>query len=171
VTPYVFALIVHGVIGGIDVILNHELIARLPYQPAAASEERLHALRELLFGAAFASAAWYEWHGVLAWWIPALLLAELLVSIRDAIIELDIRVLPVTERILHVLLFVNLGVIFTTLAPAVLAWQALPSGLVHVDYGWASWTLSALAALAFGWAVRDGLSARKLSHPPLTAPT
>ena len=28
--PYLLALIAHGLIGGADVVLNHELIARIP---------------------------------------------------------------------------------------------------------------------------------------------
>ena len=58
--PYVYALIVHGVIGGIDVFLNHELLARLPSRPEAAGEERMHSARELLFALLFLSLAWWE---------------------------------------------------------------------------------------------------------------
>jgi len=61
VPPYVYALIVHGVIGFLDVVINHEF----------------------LFAALFASLAWCEWHGAFVWWIEALFAGELLVTARD----------------------------------------------------------------------------------------
>ena len=55
--PYVYALIVHGVIGFLDVAINHEWLAKLPSRPECVSEERLHSAREFLFAALFASLA------------------------------------------------------------------------------------------------------------------
>jgi hypothetical protein len=164
VPPFVYVLVLHGVLGGIDVILNHELLARLPKRPEAAPEERMHSARELIFAALFVSLAWFEWHGALAWWIAALFLGEVLVSARDVVIEGDIRVLPVPERVLHLFLFINLGVMMTLVGAALLLWHALPMELVRVDYGWASWLLSAMALLSFGWAVRDGIASVRLSR-------
>ncbi|MFL6674564.1 MAG: hypothetical protein ACJ8LG_14885 [Massilia sp.] len=155
---YVYALILHGVLGGIDVILNHELLARLPSQPGAGPEERLHAAREYIFAAIFASLAWFEWHGQLVWWIAALFLGEVLVSARDVVIEGDTRVLPVPERVLHLFLFMNLGALVVLVGSALLGWSGMPGGLARVDYGWASWMLSALAGGALAWAVRDSVN-------------
>jgi phosphatidylglycerophosphate synthase len=155
---YVYALLVHGVIGGMDVILNHELLAKLPARPNAGPEQRMHAARELLFAAIFVSLAWFEWHGPLAWWIAALFAGELLVSGRDVVIEGDTRVLPVPERILHLFLFMNLGVLLLLVGAALLEWGAAPAALVHTDFGWASWVMSLFALLSLGWAVRDGIN-------------
>jgi hypothetical protein len=155
---YVYALILHGVLGGIDVILNHELLARLPSQPQAGPEQRMHAAREYIFAAIFASLAWFEWHGQLVWWIAALFLGEVLVSSRDVVIEGDTRVLPVPERVLHLFLFMNLGVLVVLVGGALLGWIGAPTGLVRVDYGWASRVLSALALGSLAWAVRDSLN-------------
>src|SRR5206468_12962376 len=91
---YVYALILHGLIGGLDVFVNHEWLARLPQQPQAAEEEGLHSAREWIFCALFGSLAWCEWHGASAWWIAALLLGEVLVSARDVVVEGNTRVLP-----------------------------------------------------------------------------
>lgn len=71
--------------------------------------------------------------------------------------------LPAPERILHLLLFINFGAILVLLGERLLAWAALPTGLVAVDHGWASWLLTMLALVAAGWAVRDGLAARRLA--------
>jgi hypothetical protein len=155
---YVYALLLHGVLGGLDVIINHELLARIPSRPDAGPEERMHAAREVLFAAIFVSLAWFDWHGQLVWWIAALFLAEVLVSARDVVIEGDTRVLPVTERILHLFLFMNLGVLLLLVGAALLGWRAAATGLVRVDYGWASWVLSIFALLSLGWAIRDGIN-------------
>jgi hypothetical protein len=115
----------------------------------------------------FAALAWFEWHGALVWVVAAPLLGEVLVSMRDVVVEGNTRVLPVPERILHLFLFMNLGVVIILVGLALWDWSALPTGATRVDYGWASWVLSALAAIAFGWAVRDGMSA--LRHTRATS--
>ena len=159
--PFVYALALHGLIGGLDVIVNHELLARLPAQPWAGPEERMHSAREWIFFAIFASLAWFEWHGAAAWWIALLFLAEVLVSARDVVIEGDTRVLPKPERVLHLFLFMNLGALVVLVGQASLGWHALPTAVARTDYGWVSWVLSAMAVLTLGWAVRDGISALK----------
>jgi hypothetical protein len=153
---FVYALVLHGLIGGIDVVLNHELLARLPSRADTGEEEALHSAREFLFTLLFLALAWTQWHGALAWVIAALLLGEVLVSVRDVVVEGDIRILPVPERILHLFLFINLGVLITLTGIALWDWSALPTGIARIDYGWGSWALSALAVPALGWALRDG---------------
>ena len=157
--PFIIALIAHGFIGGADVIVNHELIAKIPSLPNSGPEEALHSARELVFAVLFVSLAWFEWHGAAALFIAGLVAAELLISTVDQALEFDTRLLPVTERVAHVVLFVNMGIVVTLVGQALLAWRGLPSGVVRVDYGMASWVLSGLAVLALGWSVRDGLSA------------
>jgi hypothetical protein len=57
----------------------------------------------------------------------------------------------------------------------------LPDGLAAVDYGWASWVLTAMSLLSLGWSLRDALSGaratrtkkqgdrRRGAHPPASA--
>lgn len=160
--PYVYALILHGVIGFLDVVINHEWLARLPSRRECALEEGLHSAREFLFAALFASLAWAEWHGSWAWWIVALFAAELLVSARDVVAEGELRALPPSEHLLHLFLFVNLGVLMSLAGQALLGWHALPAAVAPVDHGWASWVLTAMALGALGWALRDGIAALRL---------
>jgi hypothetical protein len=61
---------------------------------AQRAEQRLHSLREAIFGLLFPSLGLFAWHGWLAWWPVALLLAEILVSLRDAVVEGDTRAIP-----------------------------------------------------------------------------
>jgi hypothetical protein len=161
---YVYALMLHGVIGGADVIVNHEWLARLPQQPDAGPEERLHSAREFLFAGIFLSLAWFEWQGALVWWIAALFLGEVIVSACDVVVEGGTRVLPIPERVLHLFLFMNLGVVWVLVSFVLWDWSALPTGLAQVDYGWASRVLTGFALLALGWGVRDGVCAWRRSR-------
>jgi len=155
---FVLALLLHGMIGGLDVFLNHELLARLPAQAWAGPEERMHSAREWLFFAIFISLAWFEWHGAAVWWIVLLYLGEVLVSARDVVIEGNTRVLPTPERVLHLFLFMNLGALVVLVGQALVGWSGLPTAVVRTSYGWASWVLGVMAAGALVWAVRDGIS-------------
>jgi len=161
---YVYALIAHGVLGFLDVVINHEWLSKLPSRPECVAEERLHSAREFLFAALFASLAWFEWHGTFVWWIAALFAGELLVSACDVVVEGDVRALPASERFLHLFLFMNLGIMVTLTGQALVGWHALPTGLAPVSHGWGSWVLTAMALGALGWALRDGLAAVRLRH-------
>ena len=163
---YVYVLLLHGVLGFLDIVVNHELLAKLPKRGDAAAEETLHAARETIFACLFACLAWFEWHGAWVWWIVALLACEVLVSARDVIVEGDTRILPVSERVIHLLLFISLGVLMTLVGYALVWWHAGPTAVVPVDYGWGSWVLTAMSVLAFIWAVRDGVAAGRREKIP-----
>lgn len=158
-SPYIYVLLLHGVLGFLDIVVNHELLAKLPKRGDAAPEEALHAARETIFASLFACLAWYEWHGAWVWWIAALLLCEIVVSARDVIVEGDTRILPPSEQVVHLLLFISLGVLITLVAYVLVWWHGAPTAVVRVDYGWASWVLTAMSVLSFVWAVRDGVAA------------
>ena len=164
--PYVYVLLLHGVLGFLDIVINHELLAKLPKRGDAAEEEALHAAREVIFACLFACLAWYEWHGAWVWWIGGLLLCEVFVSARDVIVEGERRILPSSEQLLHLLLFISLGVLITLVGYALLWWHAAPTAVVRVDYGWASWVLTAMSVLSFVWAVRDGVAAGRRETIP-----
>ncbi|HZX28641.1 MAG TPA: hypothetical protein VFF16_16330 [Telluria sp.] len=166
--PFVFALLAQAAIGGTDVVLNHELIVQLPRQPSAYVEQHLHVLREALYAAIFLCLAWFEWHGGYGGVIVMLFAIELWVSTIDNSVEWDTRVLPRTERMLHVALFVNTGIMLALTGLALNSWMRLQPALAPVDYGWASWLLSLLALVSAGWAVRDARSVlRQKKRGPL----
>jgi len=162
-------LVLHGLLGGLDVVLNHELAERLPHRPGAAMEEALHAAREALFAALFLALAWFEWHGAAAWLVAAVIACEVVVSTWDSVLEDQTRRLPPLERVLHVALLINLGAYTTLLAPHWLAWRALPSAVAPVSHGWQSLALTALGLAAIAWCVRDALSSRRLRQAPAAA--
>jgi hypothetical protein len=163
---FVYALLLHGLIGGLDVFLNHELLARLPAQAWSAAEERMHSARECLFFAMFTSLAWFEWHGAAVWWIVLLYLGEVLVSARDVVIEGNTRVLPNPERVLHLFLFMNLGALLVLVGQVLVKWSDSPTAVVPTGYGWPSRVLAVMALGALVWAIRDGISARRVHFRP-----
>lgn len=159
--PLLF-LIVHGLIGGIDVVFNHELKERLPYAAFAKREEALHSLRELFFAILFFALAWYEWRGIFALGIIMLLALELLTTTIDSIVEDRTRQLSGFERVNHNLLFINSGIILVTLLPVLAAWTQMPTAIVQAAYGWKSDVLTVFAWLALAWSLRDLNRYRKL---------
>ena len=157
-------LAAQGVMGGIDTLLNHELIERLPYRPKARREIGLHSIREAIYATLFAGLAWFQWHGMAALAIVALLAAEVLVTASDELVENRTRVLPQNERVLHVLLTLNLGLVIAVMAPILSEWGSLPDGLERTDHGILSWVLTALALMAGAWSLRDLLAWRRLGY-------
>jgi hypothetical protein len=162
-------LVFHGVLGGVDVLFNHELVEGLPHRPGAGREEALHAAREALFAALFFSLAWFEWHGLLAWCIAAVVAAEIVVSTWDSVLEDRTRRLPAFERILHIALLINLGAYIMLLLPLLADWSGLPSGLEFRSHGWQSLALTALSIAAIAWCMRDAISSRRLAALPAPA--
>jgi hypothetical protein len=160
-------LVLQGVMGGIDTVLNHELLERLPYRVQARREIGLHSLREAIYAALFIGLAWHAWHGALAAVIALLLGAEVFVTATDEWVENHSRVLPSNERVLHVFLTLNLGLLIAVLVPVLLAWSSQPTALVATDHGWLSWALSALGATAAAWSVRDLAAWRRLRRARL----
>lgn len=156
-------LVVQGVMGGVDTLLNHELIARLPQRPEARTEIGLHVAREAIWAFLFLGLAWLAWHGALALVIAAVVVAEIAITAVDEFVENRIRVLPQNERVLHVFLTLNLGLIIALLAPILLAWRGHPTALVAQSYGVLSWILSGLALAAGIWSFRDLLAWRRLA--------
>jgi hypothetical protein len=161
-TVLAYLLVAQGVMGGIDTLVNHELIERLPQRTEAGREVGLHSIREALYAMLFVGLGWFQWHGAAALAIATVFLAEIGVDALDEWTENRTRVLPQNERVLHMFLMLNLGAIAVTLAVALVAWHARPTALVMDHRGWTSWALLALGASAAAWSVRDFLAWRRL---------
>lgn len=161
-TAVLILLVFHGVLGGADVLINHEWRERLPARSSARPEQALHSAREFVFAVIFAGLAWVEWGGTLVWAMVAIVLLEFTISLTDTLLEDRIRPLSALERSMHVVLLVNFGAYNALLAQVLLEWHALPTGFRVVHHGVLSWLLTGLAILALAWCIRDGLSFRKL---------
>ena len=155
-------LVVQGVLGGLDTLLNHEIIARLPHRLESRQEIGLHSVREAIYATLFIGLAWWEWHGTAALAIAALVGLEIVVTATDEFLENRTRVLPQNERVLHVFLTLNLGLIIAVLIPVLYEWHALPTELEKTGHGLVSWLLTLMGAAGVGWSVRDLLAWRRL---------
>lgn len=162
--PVLCLLVVHGLLGGADVVLNHELREQLPSRLSARLEEALHSAREFIFAMLFGGLAWFEWHGMAVLGIVGLVLAEIAISLWDTLLEDRTRPLSRLERSLHVFLFINFGAYTALLAVVVKDWWSLPSALAATHYGLLTWLLSALSVLSMAWCLRDAASFFKLGH-------
>jgi hypothetical protein len=157
-------LVAQGLMAGVDTLLNHELIARLPQRPEARTEIGLHVVRETIWAFLFAALAWSAWHGAAAAFIAAVLAAEVTITACDEFVENRSRVLPQNERVVHVFLTLNLGVIIALLAMVLLDWGSRPTAVEPRNYGIASWLITPFALAAAVWAVRDLFAWRRLGY-------
>lgn len=162
--PALIFLIIHGLLGGIDVVINHEIKEHLPDNPELRTEVFLHSLREASFAIIFLSLAWFQWKGVWVYFIAAVLLIEIIITSIDSLVEDRLRQLSPFERIIHIMLFINTGIYIALLAPALLEWHAQAGAISYIDHGWFSIALSVLGLFAVAWTVRDGLSYCKLRN-------
>lgn len=162
-------LVAQGVMAGIDTLVNHELIVKLPRRLEARREIGLHVLREAVWAVLFAGLAWLQWHGAAAAAIAALLAAEITITACDEFVENRTRVLPQNERVLHVFLTLNVGVLIGLLVPVLLSWGQQPTALVAHSYGVLSWVISFFALASAAWSLRDLLAWRRLRRATVGA--
>ena len=148
-------LLAQGALGTFDTLWYHEYKLRLPHAHSARSELRLHAARDFAYAVIFASLAWVEWHGALAWLFLGILIFEIVVTLWDFVEEDRTRTLPPGERITHAIMGILYGAFLYTLVPELWTWSRLPSGLVAIDRGLVSWLLTAFALGVAGSGLRD----------------
>ncbi|WP_443115261.1 hypothetical protein [Herbaspirillum seropedicae] len=152
-------LVAQGVLGAIDVLLNHEWLEDLPHRPGAMLEQAIHGGRELLYALVFAGLAWFEWRGAYALLFAGLLIIEVLLTAWDFVEEDRTRRLSAMERVMHLALSMGGGAYCALLAPVLLRWQQQVTSLHFIDYGPVSWLLSVMAVGVLVWGVRDAMAA------------
>jgi hypothetical protein len=153
-------------LGAFDSFWHHELTEALPRKREARVELALHSARELSYAVLFAGLAWWEWHGAWSAVVVALLVVEVVLTLADFVVEDGTRRLPTTERVLHTLLAINFGALVAVFAPTLIAWGRLPTAVVTVDYGLASWLLTVATVGVLASSARNALAARRHFAPP-----
>jgi hypothetical protein len=145
-TAALSVLIVMALMGAFDTIVFHELIARLPHDPAARRELQLHASRDFVYVVLFGSLAWLQPHGWPVVLLGILLATEITITLSDFIVEDRTRKLPPGERAMHAIMGITYGIFLALLFPNAAGWLGAPAGFEPAFYGWISWVLTALAA-------------------------
>jgi hypothetical protein len=163
----IYLLIFQGMLGGYDVLWNHEWKEKLPTKPTAALEQKIHGIRELFYAVVFIGLAWREWNGIWAWVLLSVIVIEVILTAWDFVIEDKTRVLSPNERIAHLILSMTGGAYVALLIPVLLDWSYFPSELISIEYGLRSWVLTIFGIGVFAWGIRDinrglALSRRKI---------
>ena len=127
-------LVVQGAIGAFDTLYYHEWRARLPGGvPGTAPELVLHGARDLIYAVLFGTLALVRWEGLAAWALGALVCAEIGITLRDFVVEDEVRrplggVYP-GERVTHAIMGILYGAVLAHLIPELVASAARPTGL------------------------------------------
>jgi uncharacterized protein len=161
--PFIL-IVIQALLGGIDNLWHHEISERLPARRAAASELSLHALREFLYAFIFLGLAWFQWRGYWALLIAAVLVLEIIVTLADFVVEDKTRRLPAFERILHTVLALNYGALLAFLAPLLIVWSNLPSGVLRTSHAF-SWVFTAFGIGLVAWSLRNAIAVLSLRRP------
>ncbi len=126
-------MMLQGLLGAVDTIYYHEYKYRLPvHGPKVRGELRLHAFRDFVYGLLFITLPRLTWQGVFAYFLAALIVLEICITIWDFNIEVveraDIGGVANTERGLHLVMAVVYGFFLAHLLPELIRWSELPSG-------------------------------------------
>jgi hypothetical protein len=133
--PMTFALYllaVLGLLGAFDTLYYHEWRARLPALGKSASAElKLHAWRDFVYAALFSSLPWIAWQGRYALVLAGLLLAEIILTLWDFVVEDWIRK-PIGgvyagERIMHAVMGIVYGAMLAFLLRTIAFWWKEPT--------------------------------------------
>lgn len=152
-------LFIQGCLGALDTLWYHELKLGLPHVLTARRELKLHAARDFVYAIVFGSLAWATWTGLWAALLIALLLVEIVITLRDFIEEDLTRKVPAGERCMHAVMGILYGAFLASLLPELVAGIQSSTGLTGEHYGWMSWALTAMAIGVCLSGLRDLLSA------------
>ena len=165
-------LALQGVIGAFDTLYYHEWRARLPAQGLqSAPELKLHAARDFLYGVLFGTLPWLAWHGAWVLVLVAVLMAEIILTLWDFVVEIRVRK-PLGdvyggERVTHAVMGILYGAMIASLIPVLIRWWGLPSALVRSSPEIPEalqWGLGLMALGVVGSGLRDLYAAYELPH-------
>src|SRR5262245_48691267 len=171
-TIALWLLALQGVIGAFDTLYYHEWRARLPARgQAAASELKLHAARDFLYAVLFGTLPWLAWQGLWVVMLAAVILAEIILTLWDFIVEIAVRKslgdVYAGERVTHAIMGILYGGMLAYLLPTLWDWWHLPSTLMvalPAIPDLLRWSLLAMAAGVFVSGVRDLYAALELPY-------
>ena len=129
-----YLLFLLAILGGADTLSYHEFRARLPAMGGQMrSELQLHALRDFIYAVLFSTIPWIAWQGALAVALAALLLAEVVLTLWDFVVEdwvpKSLGGLYPGERIMHAVMSILYGAMLAYLFPVLRHWWAAATQL------------------------------------------
>ena len=166
-SPFFFFFSLQCILGAWDTLYYHEWRARLPVLRTGATELRLHAARDFIYGIMFATLPWLAWRGWLAGVLALLMLAEIFITLADFVTEDTSRrplggVFP-GERIMHAVMGIVYGAMLAYFVPIIWDWWQQPTGILWyatpIPY-WLRWVLTGMAGGVILSGIRDAMAAR-----------
>lgn len=144
-----------GALGAFDTLYYHEWRARLPAGGEATRDElRLHAARDFIYAVVFGTLPFLAWRGGWALVLAALLLAEVVITLRDFVVEDRVRRplggVYAGERVTHALMGIIYGAFLACLFPTLRGWWLAPTSLAPTPEAAPRVLRWALAAMALG---------------------
>ena len=166
------AVAIQGVIGAFDTLYYHEWRARLPARGAqSAPELKLHAARDFFYAVLFGTLPWLAWHGGWALVLAGVLVAEIVLTLTDFVVEITARKalgdVYGGERITHAVMGILYGAMIASLIPVLMTWWSLPGALVLEAPAAPMplrWGLGVMAVGVFLSGLRDLYAAYELPH-------
>jgi hypothetical protein len=148
-------LSVQGCFGALDTLYYHEWRHRLPANAFfVALELRLHGVRDLIYGVLFCALPRLRFQGIYLWLLVGLLLAEIVITLWDFVIERRIRIplggLPNGELVMHTVMAIIYGAFLATLFPHLMVWANSPTALVPHSVEIAPWLVLAMTVMGIG---------------------
>jgi hypothetical protein len=136
-TIALWLLAIQGVIGAFDTLYYHEWRARLPARGRrAASELKLHAARDFFYAVLFGTLPWLAWQGAWTLVLVAVLVAEIVLTLTDFIVEITVRKdlgdVYGGERVTHACMGILYGAMIAKLIPTLIVWWGMSSALAAV---------------------------------------
>jgi hypothetical protein len=162
-TTALWLLAIQGIIGAFDTLYYHEWRARLTAGGSGtALELKLHAARDFIYALLFGALPHLEWRGIWAAVLAAVLLAEIILTLADFIIERRVRkplgdVYP-GERVTHSIMGIIYGAILANLLPVLWGWLHSPTGFAQAKIAMPEllrWSLIVMAICVFLSGARD----------------
>jgi hypothetical protein len=161
---------IQSVIGAFDTLYYHEWKARLPARGrTAAPELRLHAARDFLYGVLFCTLPWFQWQGRLVLLLVAVLVAEIVLTLWDFVVEIAVRRslgdVYAGERVTHAVMGILYGAMIAHLIPVLADWWIAPTALVFTPAehdAWFRWLLTVMGVGVLVSGARDLYAALEL---------
>lgn len=148
-------LCVMASLGAIDTLYYHEYKLKLPLQPTAARELRLHGIRDMFYAFIFLTLGCIEWRGTFAVIFFIILIAEVAITLTDFAEEDKTRKLPAGERAMHAIMGIVFGSFLSQFIPVLFTWWAEPTSIKISFYGNLTWILVLFSVGVFISGIRD----------------
>ena len=119
----------------------------------------------------FGTLPWLAWHGRWALALVAVLVAEIVLTLTDFVVEIAVRKplgdVYAGERITHAVMGILYGAMIASLIPALIRWWPLPDSFAAASAdvpGLLRWALTTMAIGVFVSGLRDLYAAYGLPH-------